>query len=149
MLRVRELGYKSQPCPDPVRPRGTQALLAMSATPNTLLSQQQQQENSSGGGGGNAGGYFSFNVNAPTFKSGGTGGGGWGTPGVSTPLHGNGGGGHCAYAARCDYCHPGEALRRVLPGSKLAAQGTYCDAEYTAYIKEEFPNNPAPWGFYV
>jgi hypothetical protein len=127
--RVRELGYKSQPCPDPVRVRSTLVLPPSPHPPAAAGLHGYSQP---------------FSPSPAGAASGTAAAGGLGGLAVSVTKAG-----FCSYASRCDYCHPGEALRRVLPGSRLAAQNVYQDAEYTRYIKEEFPDTPAPWGFYV
>jgi len=48
----------------------------------------------------------------------------------------------CCFGSRCNYCHPGEAVRRVVGK-------TYFDIDYYKSLKIEFPNNNYPFGIYV
>jgi len=48
----------------------------------------------------------------------------------------------CFFGSRCNYCHPGEAARRVV-GKK------YLDKDYYEKLKIDFPNNNYPFGIYV
>jgi len=48
----------------------------------------------------------------------------------------------CLFGSRCNYCHPGEAIRKVV-GS------TYCDKDYYKDLKKEFPDNDYPFGIFV
>jgi len=50
--------------------------------------------------------------------------------------------GSCTFASRCNYCHPGEAIRRPV-GS------TYFDKDYYKDLKNEFQQNDYPFGIFV
>jgi len=50
--------------------------------------------------------------------------------------------GRCLFASRCNYCHPGEAIRR--PVSK-----TYFDIDYYNDLKKEFKDNEYPFGIFI
>lgn len=50
--------------------------------------------------------------------------------------------GRCMFGVRCNYCHPGEAIRR-------AVGSLYFDAEYYYNLKKGFPNNDCPFGLFV
>lgn len=50
----------------------------------------------------------------------------------------------CMYSTRCNYCHPGEVIRRTGPGDK-----PYYDTEYNALLKKDFPHIEAPFGIFV
>ncbi|CEP03722.1 C3H1-type domain-containing protein [Plasmodiophora brassicae] len=51
----------------------------------------------------------------------------------------------CSYTtsqqSRCNYCHPGEAVRRKCNRS-------YFDSEYVAMLAKEYPGNPHPFGMF-
>lgn len=51
----------------------------------------------------------------------------------------------CMYSGRCNYAHPGEAIRRM--GPRQGSQ--YFDQEYYEAIKRDFPTNDFPFGIYV
>jgi len=48
----------------------------------------------------------------------------------------------CLFGARCNYCHPGEAIRRSL-------SSTYFDIDYYNDLKKEFRNNEYPFGIFI
>jgi len=48
----------------------------------------------------------------------------------------------CLFGSRCNYCHPGEAIRQVV-GS------TYYDKDYYKDLKKEFSDNDYPFGIFV
>jgi len=48
----------------------------------------------------------------------------------------------CMFGSRCNYCHPGEALRRTC-GS------TYFDVDYYEALCKKYPNNEYPYGIFV
>lgn len=48
----------------------------------------------------------------------------------------------CLYGSRCNYCHPGEAIRR--PVGKQ-----YFDQKYYEQLEEDFGDNKFPYGIYV
>jgi len=48
----------------------------------------------------------------------------------------------CCFGSRCNYCHPGEAVRRVVGK-------TYFDIDYYKSLKIDFPSNNYPFGIYV
>jgi len=50
--------------------------------------------------------------------------------------------GQCLFGSRCNYCHPGEAIRR-------AVRSTYFDIDYYKRLKEEFKDNEYPFGIFV
>jgi len=50
--------------------------------------------------------------------------------------------GKCLFGRRCNYCHPGEALRR-------AVSSTYFDIDYYGDLKKEFKDNQYPFGIFV
>jgi len=50
--------------------------------------------------------------------------------------------GRCLFGSRCNYCHPGEAIRKVV-GS------TYFDVDYYKDLKKEFSENNYPFGIFV
>jgi len=51
-------------------------------------------------------------------------------------------GGRCMFGSRCNYCHPGEAIRR-------AVGSPYFDIDYCNNLKRDFPNNDYPFGIFV
>jgi len=48
----------------------------------------------------------------------------------------------CFFGARCNYCHPGEAIRRSL-------SSTYYDIDYYNDLKKDFRNNEYPFGIFI
>jgi len=48
----------------------------------------------------------------------------------------------CLFGARCNYCHPGEAIRRALTS-------TYFDIDYYNDLKKDFKNNEYPFGIFI
>jgi len=48
----------------------------------------------------------------------------------------------CLFGARCNYCHPGEAIRRTL-------SSTYYDIDYYNDLKKDFRNNEYPFGIFI
>jgi len=48
----------------------------------------------------------------------------------------------CLYGSRCNYCHPGEAIRRP-------AGRTYYDRDYYKDLQKDFGDNQYPFGIYV
>jgi len=48
----------------------------------------------------------------------------------------------CFFDSRCNYCHPGEAVRRVVGK-------TYLDKDYYKKLEIDFPNNNSPFGIYL
>ena len=48
----------------------------------------------------------------------------------------------CLYALRCNFAHPGEALRRPMSDQ-------YRDSLYKKYLDRDFPNTTYPFGIYV
>jgi len=48
----------------------------------------------------------------------------------------------CLYGSRCNYCHPGEAIRRPVGH-------TYYDANYYKDLQKDFGDNRYPFGIYV
>jgi len=50
--------------------------------------------------------------------------------------------GRCMFGSRCNYCHPGEGIRRVI-GS------TYYDKDYYENMRNEFANNVYPFGIFL
>lgn len=48
----------------------------------------------------------------------------------------------CSFGARCNYCHPGEAIRRGLESS-------YVDKDYYRDLRTEFKNNEYPFGIFI
>jgi len=48
----------------------------------------------------------------------------------------------CMFGSRCNYCHPGEAMRRT-------GGSTYYDVDYYKDLRKEFPNNEYPYGIYL
>jgi len=51
-------------------------------------------------------------------------------------------GGRCMFGTRCNYCHPGEAIRRAIGSS-------YFDIDYYNRLKRDFPNNEFPFGIFI
>lgn len=50
--------------------------------------------------------------------------------------------GRCSFGSRCNYCHPGEAIRR-------AVSSTYFDIDYYKDLKKEFKDNEYPFGIFI
>jgi len=50
--------------------------------------------------------------------------------------------GSCSFGSRCNYCHPGEAIRR-------AVSSTYFDIDYYKDLKKEFKDNEYPFGIFI
>merc|ERR1719320_953402 len=50
--------------------------------------------------------------------------------------------GRCLFGSRCNYCHPGEAIRRVVGSS-------YYDKDYYNDLKKEFSDIDYPFGIFV
>jgi len=50
--------------------------------------------------------------------------------------------GRCSFGLRCNYCHPGEAIRR-------AVSSTYFDIDYYKDLKKEFKDNEYPFGIFI
>jgi len=50
--------------------------------------------------------------------------------------------GRCLFGSRCTYCHPGEAIRRVVGSS-------YYDKDYFYGLKKEFSDIDYPFGIFV
>jgi len=50
--------------------------------------------------------------------------------------------GQCLFGRRCNYCHPGEAIRRTV-------SSTYFDIDYYKDLKKEFKDNEYPFGIFV
>jgi len=50
--------------------------------------------------------------------------------------------GHCMFGSRCNYCHPGEGIRRVIGSA-------YYDKDYYENMRNEFTNNVYPFGICV
>jgi len=48
----------------------------------------------------------------------------------------------CLYGVRCNYAHPGEALRRPF------LNGHYWDKDYFIALKRDYPNNCHPFGIF-
>jgi len=48
----------------------------------------------------------------------------------------------CIFGSRCNYCHPGEAIRRVVGAP-------YFDTDYYFALKMEYPSNDYPFGIFV
>jgi len=48
----------------------------------------------------------------------------------------------CMFGSRCNYCHPGEAMRRTC-GS------TYFDVDYYEDLSKKFPSNEYPYGIFL
>jgi len=48
----------------------------------------------------------------------------------------------CMFGSRCNYCHPGEAMRRT-------GGSTYYDVDYYKDLRKEFPNNEYPFGIFL
>jgi len=48
----------------------------------------------------------------------------------------------CSFGSRCNYCHPGEAIRRGLDCS-------YVDKDYYRDLKNEFKDNEYPFGIFI
>lgn len=59
-------------------------------------------------------------------------------PCVDCPREGS----KCLFGSRCNYCHPGEALRR-------AVRSTYFDVDYYKDLKKEFKDNQYPFGIFL
>ena len=69
----------------------------------------------------------------------------------------------CTYGKRCNYAHPGDSIRRVSTGVKLAASkdrssaqpvgelvdGGYMDAQYIAWTKVKYPTHKHPFGMFI
>jgi len=51
-------------------------------------------------------------------------------------------GGRCLFGSRCNYCHPGEAIRR-------AVGSTYFDIDYYKAVRKEFNDNEYPFGIFI
>jgi len=49
---------------------------------------------------------------------------------------------NCMFGSRCNYCHPGEAMRRT--GGSI-----YFDVDYYKDLKREFPNTDYPFGIFL
>jgi len=50
--------------------------------------------------------------------------------------------GRCSFGSRCNYCHPGEAIRR-------AVSSTYFDIDYYEDLQKEFKDNEYPFGIFI
>jgi hypothetical protein len=50
--------------------------------------------------------------------------------------------GQCFFGSRCNYCHPGEAIRRAVSSS-------YIDKDYYTDLRKEFRNNEYPFGIFI
>jgi len=50
--------------------------------------------------------------------------------------------GRCLFGSRCNYCHPGEAIRR-------AVGSMYFDIDYYRALKKEFKDNEYPFGIFI
>jgi len=48
----------------------------------------------------------------------------------------------CTFGSRCNYCHPGEAIRRCLTNS-------YIDKDYYRDLRKEFRDNDYPFGIFI
>jgi len=48
----------------------------------------------------------------------------------------------CEFGSRCNYCHPGEAIRKALGSS-------YYDVDYYIKLKKEFSKNDYPYGIFL
>jgi len=48
----------------------------------------------------------------------------------------------CTFGSRCNYCHPGEAIRRSLTNS-------YVDKDYYRDLSKEFKDNDYPFGIFI
>jgi len=48
----------------------------------------------------------------------------------------------CSFGPRCNYCHPGEAIRRAVPS-------TYFDIDYYKDLKKDFKGNEYPFGIFI
>jgi len=48
----------------------------------------------------------------------------------------------CMFGSRCNYCHPGEAMRRRLDSS-------YYDKDYFRDLRKEFKDNEYPFGIFI
>jgi len=48
----------------------------------------------------------------------------------------------CSFGSRCNYCHPGEAIRRAVPS-------TYFDIDYYKDLKKDFKGNEYPFGIFI
>ena len=70
----------------------------------------------------------------------------------------------CTYGKRCNYAHPGDSIRRVSTGIKLAtassssssqaavgeaADGGYMDAQYVAWTAHKYPIHAHPFGIFM
>lgn len=50
--------------------------------------------------------------------------------------------GRCLFGSRCNYCHPGEAIRR-------AVGSMYFDIDYYRALRKEFKDNEYPFGIFI
>jgi len=50
--------------------------------------------------------------------------------------------GQCVFGSRCNYCHPGEGIRRTVGSS-------YIDRDYYIDLRKKFKNNDYPFGIFV
>jgi len=50
--------------------------------------------------------------------------------------------GKCLFGSRCNYCHPGEAIRRCVESS-------YVDKDYYRDLRNEFKDNEYPFGIFI
>jgi hypothetical protein len=48
------------------------------------------------------------------------------------------------YSTRCNYCHPGESIRRP-----STTDTSYYDYEYQEALKRDFPNHEHPFGLFI
>jgi hypothetical protein len=51
-------------------------------------------------------------------------------------------GGRCLFGSRCNYCHPGEAIRR-------AVGAMYFDIDYYKALRKDFNDNEYPFGIFI